>query len=48
MKEGIIVYRFWSTEDVEDIEKMVKFGHKELEKSISRKNNDVTPERLVY
>ena len=33
---------------MEDIEKMVKFGHKELKKSISRKNNDVTPERLVY
>lgn len=48
MKEGIIIYRFWSMEDAEDIEKMVTFGHKELEKSISRKSNDVPPERLVY
>lgn len=48
LKEGIIIYRFWSMEDAEDIEKMVTFGHKELEKSISRKSNDVPPERLVY
>lgn len=31
-----------------ELEKMVKLDHKELEKSISRKSNDVTPERLLY
>lgn len=32
---------------VSELEKMVKLDHKELEKSISRKSNDVTPERLL-